>query len=125
MHLEGTALSAWQTILSSNNARSANQFTIFIKAFKKKYLKQDDHHHVKDYLRDLRKPRSRGVSEFFQRFTEIHMLIKDFLGATGIDQFGDQELKRILFKAMPLEWQRGFTLAGNKVHDEDILTIEE
>ncbi|MGH7974358.1 MAG: hypothetical protein ACREBR_02435, partial [bacterium] len=42
-----------------------------------------------------------------------------------IDQFSDQEYKRILFKAMPLEWQRGFTLAGNKVQNTDLLTLEE
>ncbi|MGH7974364.1 MAG: hypothetical protein ACREBR_02465, partial [bacterium] len=117
MHLQGTALTAWQTTLTTSPLRTANQFKLCIKAFKKKFLKSDDLFLLKDYLRELKKPRDIGVSEFFQRFVEFHMLIREFPDARAADQFDDQERNRILFRAMPMEWQRNFILAGNRIRD--------
>ncbi|MGH7955172.1 MAG: hypothetical protein ACREOZ_04350, partial [Gloeomargaritales cyanobacterium] len=112
MHLQGTALTAWLTIVSTSNSRAMEQLNMFMTAFKRKYLKLDDHYLLLDYLRDVKKPRAMGVSEFFQRFAEIHMLLIEFPDVTLMNLLNEQEYKRLLLKAMPIEWQRSFTLAG-------------
>ncbi|MGH2414771.1 MAG: hypothetical protein ACRDEA_14000, partial [Microcystaceae cyanobacterium] len=125
MHLQGTALAGWQTIVSTSALRTQDQFNAFVLAFKRKYLKMDDKYLQQDYLRDVKKPYSMGVGEFFQRFAEIHMLLGKFPDATIVDLFNEQEYKRLLLKAMPIEWQRSFTLAGHRINTTDLLTLEE
>ncbi|MGH3053395.1 MAG: hypothetical protein ACRDL7_00270, partial [Gaiellaceae bacterium] len=125
MHLQGTAAATWKTILASNPARTIAQFALFIDMLKKKAIKADDHYHLRNYLRSLKKPRSMDVSEFFQRFSELHTLIREFPNTSEATQFDPPEYKHILFQAMPIEWQKGFTLAGNKVATTDLIDLEE
>ncbi|MGH7974079.1 MAG: reverse transcriptase domain-containing protein [bacterium] len=125
MHLQGTANSTWQTILSRSEERTFEQFNLFIIEFKKKFVKADDMFAMQVYMSDLKKPFHMGTSEFFQRFAELNMLLKEFPNAAKEDQIQEQECKRILLRAMPSEWQRSFALAGKRVQNISLLELEE
>jgi len=70
-------------------------------------------------MMQVKKPRSMSTSDFFTRMQEMNDALMFFPGA--IASFDENEMKDILFDALPIQWRTNFINADLNLDD---ITIE-
>mmetsp|Transcript_10792 Transcript_10792/g.15591 ORF Transcript_10792/g.15591 Transcript_10792/m.15591 type:complete len:95 (+) Transcript_10792:655-939(+) len=77
-----------------------------------------------NYLRNVRKPRDMTPEEMISRLQYINLMIPEFIDATDADMLSDEEIKDIIYRAMPASWKTNFVNSGKEIHEESLESIE-
>jgi hypothetical protein len=111
--------SSWDTAKDGKPITEAGWITSIV-AFLANYFKPSDLTAQKRYMESFKKNHNMSVKVLADRLLTLNMYMEYFPGSTG-PTFNDQELKNLLFNAMPLTWQIDFAKAG---HDINAVTYQ-
>lgn len=114
----------WDEEVAKTTTETVASFTAAYNNFKDSMLQELRYDDQVEYLRNLKKPDSMPVREFLQRLKTLNVLSRRFPDAPPTDPgLTDFELKRCFHHAMPVAWQRNFTIAGKKYTTESLSDI--
>ena len=95
-----------------------------IKGKKKRNLSYSAMKDQLDYLRNVRKPREFTPEELTTRLQHINLMIPEFIDATEANMLTDEEIKDIIYEAMPRGWKTNYINSGKEIHKETLESIK-
>jgi hypothetical protein len=104
LHLSGVTLTTWEMLILGANQTPAT-FRTRLNTFKQRKFGPSAIPSMKRYLRTVRKPRSLTVEAFVNRIQFLNLLLTEFPDATATDALDEDEIKDIIYNAMPTTWQ--------------------
>jgi hypothetical protein len=124
--LEGNILDQWDRIVGVLNHTNDNFNTCINNLIKYKVPKDDAFFIQKEHLQQARKTRNISVSDFSERLEDINM-ISVWLPGRDVDDevLSDNELTRILFRAMPKAWKDEFRKSNYSLANETFASLRE
>jgi len=123
--LTGAAINQWQVACYRLDPDDPDSFEDALDKWKKK--KNLNFTAMKDqlnYLRNVRKPREMTPEEMITRLQYMNLMIPEFIDATDADMLSDEEIKDIIYQAMPGGWKTNFINSGKEIHEESLESIE-
>jgi len=123
--LTGAAVNQWLVACYGLDPDDPDSFEDALDKWKKK--KNLNYTAMKDqlsYLRNVRKPREFTPEELTTRLQTIKRMIPEFIDATDADTLSDEEIKDIVYRAMPGGWKTNFVNSGKEIKEESLESIE-
>ncbi len=128
--LKGTALEVVETSMGDEQVTNA-KLKEAIDALKKLVFPHQALQTQKRYMKkDLKKPFSMDVREFFNRVNTLNRYLHEFPGADADSHFNEEDMQEILVYAMPAMWRSrmdevGFDPFADDVTQADLLAKVE
>ena len=125
--LQGTALSAWNTIKGTvkPNVNTLLTFRLQIEAVKRIYIPElAAIESQKAHLQRAKKNDRLTVPLFLDRLKQLNLRLPQFSDASKTDSFTPEELKRIFYYAMPLRSRTNFINNGQSLHESSLEVIK-
>jgi hypothetical protein len=123
--LSDSLLDRWDTLSESAVTQTNNTFNDILDTFVRRKIPQPDALDAqKEHMMTIRKRRDISVEHFAERLEALNLLIPELPDAEDVDKFTDDELKRILFNAMPQSFRTEFRKT-NKLNDLDFDQLHE
>ncbi|HSN65143.1 MAG TPA: hypothetical protein VLS94_00800, partial [Fusibacter sp.] len=123
--LQGQLLYRWERIVGQAN-RTNDYFQQCLHALIKYKVPKDDAFMIQqEHLRNVMKRRTISVSDFAERLEDLNMYSEELPGSNGNAVLDDDELKRILFKAMPKAWRDEFRKSNKSLSTETFSAIRQ
>ena len=129
--LKGTALTEWSEVVANHRGRAMTEAAFEARLDRWIMNKMSDANALADqktYMRALTKPRKMSVATFVQRMQRINSLLTrfpQFPGQPNVTNFSAEDIKQIIFDAMPPTWANNFLSANNVIHDMTINEIQQ
>ncbi len=110
--LAGKAKEEWDNITQPAK-KTVEAFKEHIRAFKQVFMTSESKATLLEYIQEITKPKDMAVHTFVRRLQTLNRYAGKMADDEKISIFTDPQLKKFVFHAMPIGWQRTF-IEGSK-----------
>jgi hypothetical protein len=124
--LEGQMLNRWERIINANAGRSNDAFNACLTELIKCKCPKDDAFDIQqEHLRTVTKRRTITVADFAERLEDLNMYSIELPGSDNGAILAEEELVRILYRAMPKAWRDEFRKNNHSLNGESFASLRQ